>query len=222
MVHISTEAIKTKSRSIDIGHSVHGFLMELGISTGGGPRGGYTTFKKQMKALAACQLTLGYSVEGMDVTVKTNPIDKFVAWTQSNGSQLSLWPGELELSQKFYDTLIEHAVPVDYRALAALKHSSLSLDVYTWLAQRLCRVRNSQGVRLSWDNLMEQFGQEYEHVKQFKRKFLIALRQVLAVYPDAKIKQVRGGMMLYSSPPPLPKTQVVVELPSAEKSKWLP
>ncbi len=40
--------------------------------------------------------------------------------------------------------------------------------------------------------------------KDFKKKFLPSLRRVLAVYPDAKVKQVTGGIMLMASPPPIP------------------
>ena len=67
---------------------------------------------------------------------------------------------------------------------------------------------------LSWNNIMEQFGQEYNDPKNFRREFLIVLRQVCPVYPDAKLDVVRGGLRFYSSPPPIAKTQVVVELPS--------
>jgi hypothetical protein len=40
----------------------------------------------------------------------------------------------IELTPKFFASLTEFAVPLDARALAALKHSALALDVYTWLA----------------------------------------------------------------------------------------
>jgi len=33
---------------------------------------------------------------------------------------------------------------------------------------------------------------------------LPALRAVLTVYPQAKVKQVTGGVMLMPSPPPIP------------------
>lgn len=222
MVHISSEAIKNKSADVDIGSSTREFLTRLGIPTTGGKRGGYTNFKKQMQALAACSLTLGFtSQDGRALTIHSNPIEEFEAWIQEDGQQLTMWPGRLRLSNRFYETLIEHAVPLDTRALKVLKHSALSLDIYTWLAHRLCRVRHPNGVRLSWANLMNQFGQEYNDLKSFKNRFFIALRQVKAVYPDAKFEIVRGGMLLYPSPPPLPKTQVVVELPPA-KSKYLP
>jgi hypothetical protein len=64
---------------------------------------------------------------------------------------------------------------------------------------------------------MDQFGQEYKDQKNFQREFKKTLRQVRPVYPDAKLEVVRGGLMLYSSPPPIPKTQVVVELPSNDE-----
>ena len=37
-----------------------------------------------------------------------------------------------------------------------------------------------------------------------------ALRAVLAVYPDAHIEQVPGGMVLMPSRPPVPKTVVQI------------
>jgi len=113
--------------------------------------------------------------------------------------------GMLELSKDFYDTLAEHAVPLDYRALSALRHSALALDIYTWLAHRLCRVTKSDGVKLSWENLREQFGQEYANTKNFKHEFRDVLRQVCVVYPDARIEQTPGGLILYPSRPPLGK-----------------
>jgi hypothetical protein len=116
----------------------------------------------------------------------------------------------LELSPDFYDTLREHAVPLDYRALGALKHSALALDIYTWLAHRLCRVNKISGVKLSWENLREQFGQEYGDPRNFKHEFKTALHQVLAVYPDARVGEVIGGLMLCPSPPPLAKTSVAL------------
>ena len=204
MVYISSEAIKTKNRVIEVGDSTREFLRRLGISEGGGPRGGLTTFKKQMQALVACRLTLGYSVDGHDTTIYAKPIHRFDAWLPHDENQMALWPGIMELSQEFYDSLKDHAVPLDHRALRALKHSSLALDIYCWLAHRLYRIRNHNGVFLSWGNLQDQFGQEYGDPKNFRRKFNTALRQVKAVYPSSIFEIVTGGMKFYVSPPPIP------------------
>ncbi len=210
MVHVSSEAIRTQNRSIEIGDSIRQFLTALGMQTSGGARGGYTALRKQVQALAACRLTLGMHDHGRVVTVDAKPIKRFEAWLQHDGSQRTLWPGVLELSEDFFNTLAEHAVPLDHRALCALKHSALALDVYTWLAHRLCRVNKLAGVRLSWHNLREQFGQEYRDGKNFKREFRNVLHQVAAVYPDARFGDVPGGLVLFPSRPPLPKTTISV------------
>lgn len=211
MVHISSEAVRTQSRQISVGDTMKDFLIALGIGTTGGARGGYTMFKKQMEALAACRLTLGLpGAGGRATTVNTQPISRFDAWLNRSGEQRTLWPGMMQLSQEFYDTLTAHAVPLDHRALSALKHSALALDVYSWLAHRLCRVRKTEGTKVSWENLREQFGQEYSNPKDFKKEFRQALRQTLAVYPDARIEDVSGGFVLRPSRPPLPKLQVSV------------
>jgi hypothetical protein len=217
MVHVSTEAIRTKNRSVEVGDSMRHFLEQLGMSTSGGERGGYATLRRQMNALAACRLTLGMQVENRVVTVDAKPIKRFEAWITPgchDGSQRTLWPGVLELSQEFYDTLTNHAVPLDYRALAGLHHSALALDIYTWLAHRLWRVNRAQGVKVSWSNLREQFGQEYANPKNFKREFARALHQVLAVYPQARVRESIGGLVLLPSRAPLSQTRISLSVPT--------
>ena len=56
------------------------------------------------------------------------------------------------------------------------------------------------GERVTWKNLRDQVGQEYPDPKNFKRKMVATLRSVLAVYPDAKIEPVLGGLILASFP----------------------
>ncbi|MEM7205844.1 MAG: replication protein RepA [Planctomycetota bacterium] len=219
LVHVSSEAIRTRSRSIEIGDSMREFLHQLGMPTSGGVRGGYTTLRRQMQSLAACRLTLGMRAEGRVVTKDAKPFSRFEAWLQQDDTQHSMWPGVLELTQDFYDTLRTHAVPLDYRALAALKHSALALDIYTWLAHRLCRVTSANGTMVSWSNLHDQFGQEYRNPKDFKKKFAGALSRVHAVYPDARIERTAGGLILRESRPPLPKTRVALPSQGMERHR---
>lgn len=210
LYHLCSEAIRNRNRVIDIGNSLADFLDKLGIDTGGHE---YTRFKNQMTALCGVRMMLGYSDGLQSITVNTSPIHKFEAWTHYDGRQLGFWPGYLEMSGEFYDTLIEHAVPLDPRAIHALQHSALALDVYAWLAHRLRRIRKPGYTKLSWKNLKEQFGQEYRISKDFKKEFRDALRKVLVVYPDARVEDFIGGLTLYASPPPVRETKVFVSLP---------
>lgn len=207
LIHITSEAKRTGSGRIEIGSSTRDFLLMLGLDTNGRA---YAEMMRQMEALSACRMMIGLSTGTRDITIDTKPIDHFEAWLHRDGFQRSFWPGYLELSPRFLETLCEHAVPLDPRALRALQKSAFALDIYTWLAHRLCRIRNPEGVKVSWRNLKSQFGQEYKVSKDFKNEFKAALFKAHAVYPAAKIEYEPGGLRLYSSPPPIPKSQVLV------------
>lgn len=211
LYHLCSEAVRTQSNLVDVGGSVRGFLQRVGISFGGKE---FNRFKEQMTALSCCRMTLAYvAPDGRLSQMQATPIDSFDAWLHPDPTQGAFWPDVIELHPKFFHTLLEHAVPLDPRAIGALQHSSLALDVYTWLAHRLCRVRKAEGIKLSWGNLRQQFGQEYSCSKDFKKEFKAALLKVRAVYPAARIDDEIGGLRLYSSPPPVPKSQVIVQLP---------
>lgn len=197
---VSTYAKRHNSREIPIGDSAAEFLRLMGMNDQQGAR--YATLRKQMHALAACRLQLGY----MGRTFNGQPVEQFDAWVANKGAQQkALWPGVMVLSEGYHKELMEHGVPLDNRALHALKGSALALDVYTWLAHRLHRVQG-RPVTLHWKSLREQFAQEYqgqEADKDFKKKFLPALHAALAVYPQAKVKIVTGGLLLLPSAPPV-------------------
>ncbi len=200
---VSTYAVRHGAREIPIGDSAAEFLrLMLGADTvSQGAR--YTTLRKQMHALAACRLQLGFRGR----TFNGQPVEQFDAWVSNrDSSQRPLWPGVMTLSDHYFNELRDSAVPLDNRALHALKGSALALDVYAWLAHRLHRIEG-RGVTLHWKALREQFAQEYQGKdpdKDFKKEFLPALKKVLAVYPQAKVKPVTGGVLLLGSPPPIP------------------
>ena len=202
LVHISTEAVRTKSRVIDSGRSLHDFMRRLGIGTNGRE---YKNFRQQMRALSACRMSLGYG----NTTIDAKPIEKFSTWNALE-EEHDHDEGVIELTSKFYDSLIDSAVPLDPRALACLQGSSLALDIYTWLSHRLHRVSRISGDRVTWTNLSDQFGQEYSEIKDFKKTFQKALLQVRAVYPDARLDEVRGGYILLRSKPPVPPSPSIV------------
>ena len=104
---------------------------------------------------------------------------------------------------------MRHAVPLDERAVAALAHSALALDIYTWLAQRLHRVPNGRGQFAPWPAIHEQFGGGYQQIRQFRGFFLKQLRAVQTQYPQARIEADETGVRLRNSPPPVPPRLLV-------------
>ena len=200
LAHLSTHAVRQKTREIPIGDSAAQFLELMGMDTQGAR---YANLRRQIHALAACRLQLGYKGR----TFNGQAIEQFDAWLANKDiKQRALWPGLMVLTEHFYGSLLKGAVPLDLRALHVLKGSALALDVYAWLAYRLHRIEG-RGVTLHWASLREQFAQEYtgkDADKNFKGAFLPQLRKVLTVYPQAKVKPVRGGLLLLGSPPPIP------------------
>jgi hypothetical protein len=196
---MTTYALRHKTREVHVGKSAADFLRIMGMGDDGKR---HNSLRLQMHALAVCRLQLGFKGR----TYNSQPIEQFDAWLTTDGPQRPLWPGVLVLSDSYFRTLEGTSVPLDIRALHALKGSALALDVYAWLAQRLHRIEG-RGVPLHWKSLREQFGQEYtgkNAVKDFRNKFVHALGDVLVAYPQAKVRRTKIGLYLASSPPPVP------------------
>jgi hypothetical protein len=219
LINICSEAVRTKSPVVDVGESVRAFLRRLGIDCGGQSM---ANFKRQMIALSCCRMQLGYVNNGKVGQVEAQPVSRFEAWLSDEEGQRGLWPGELELSRPFFESLMNHAVPLSNEAIGHLQHSALALDVYSWLAHRLYRIESNAGQFLSWAVLKAQFGQEFAETREFRRTFLEALNKAREVYPDARMDVVRGGLKLLPSPPPYKRERVVVALPETAKRETAP
>lgn len=87
--------------------------------------------------------------------------------------------------------------------MGALAGSSLALDLYVWLTQRLRRVPAGKAQLVPWTSLQEQFGPGYAWLRDFRRSFLETLRQVHVVYPTARLSADERGLNLEHSPPPV-------------------
>lgn len=197
LAYMTRYAVRHRKREIPFGDSVNDALRLFGITKGGRS---YAMFRTQVSALAACSIALGFNAGLRALTFDGKPVQQFEAWLSDAAGQRSLWPSCVTLGRDFYETLLEHPVPHDVRALGALRGSALAMDAYLWLASRLWRVRG-KAVLVRWHQLKTQFGQEYGDVRNFKRKLLLALREVRVVYPTAKVEEIAGGLLLRPSPP---------------------
>ncbi len=199
LAHINTEAVQKRTRIIDLEGSKARFMERIGVRSYGRD---FYTFNKQANALAAASFQMGYTTaDNRAVTAWHKPISRFEAWTTTDDGQSVLWPAELELSRDYYDDLVRHAVPLDARAMIALKHSALAIDAYSFLAKRLHIL--TRPTRIAYAHFHEQFGQEYKEVRVFARKWKAAIATAKFVYPMAKITPTKGGLILEPSPPPI-------------------
>jgi hypothetical protein len=200
LIHLASEAVRTQTPVVDVEDSMTAFARSLGIETNGHH---LRMLKDQLARLASATIRLGVVEEGRALQVNTQIVTAFDLWFPKQPDQRVLWPSTVRLSEEYYQSLGRHAVPLDHRAIGALSSSSMALDVYVWLAQRLHRVPSRKPQFVAWDSLHEQFGQGFARVRDFRRRFLHTLGQVLATYPDAKIESDEKGLTLHNSRPPV-------------------
>lgn len=200
LIHLATEAIRTGSPVVDVEDSMTAFARALGISING-PH--LKHLKDQLSRLASATVRMGMVEGGRAVQVNTQIVSAFDLWYPTEPGQRVLWPSTVRLSAEYFASLGRHAVPLDRRAVGALAGSALALDIYTWLAQRLHRVTPGRPQFVPWSAVYDQFGQGYARVRDFRRRFLGTLRQVVAVYPQARLIADDKGLILEHSPPPV-------------------
>lgn len=213
LMHLNQEAIRTQSNVIDVGASLSGFVKRLGLDGNGRDM---RMVKDQLSALSGALIRMAFVGEKGNYQFDTKVVGGFDVWFPKDQRQTVLWPSIVELSLDYFESLQRHAVPLDERAVAALSHSAMALDLYAWLAHRLHRIPKPHRQFIPWPAVKEQFGADFDRLRKFREKFMTALRQVHAVYPAMKIDVTGEGLFLYTSPPPIAKTGVVVRLPKGD------
>lgn len=205
MMHLNSEAIRTRSPEIDVGDSLTDFVKRIGLTTDGRT---IRTIKAQVGALSAALIRMAFIGSEGAYQIDTKVVSGFDLWLPKDEQQRVLWPSTVKLSADYFESLQRHAVPLDERAVGALSHSAMALDVYAWLAQRLHRIPKGGRHFIAWALLHEQFGPDFTRIRKFRETFMDALRQVYAVYPSLKIDVTKEGLFLYPSAPPVTKTKV--------------
>ena len=200
---MTTEAVRTQSRRLELGRSLAVFMHELGLDPSrGGVRSDARRLRDQMERLFRAKISFERHVE-RDGFGGKRWLDMQVApkgelwWDERDPEQPSLWGSWIELGEDFYRAITASPVPVDVRALKALKSSPLALDLYAWLCHEAYRAHQSkQGRFVAWTLLMQQLGTQYSDPKNFGRHAREALRKVQAVYPALKLGTLRAGVQI--------------------------
>ena len=211
---ITAEAVRTKSRVLGLGDSVAGFLREINLEKGSGPRGNFTRVRNQMERLFASRITIHYEGEREGKGERKNERIHVVArdclwWDPKRPEDEQSQHAIIVLGEQFYQEIIDRPVPLDMRVIQGLRRSSMALDIYSWLTYRMSYLK--QETLIPWASLHLQFGGDYTRVRAFKAKFLEHLIDVKEIYPHARFSITDPkGLILFPSRPsvlPSPKTK---------------
>ena len=200
---IVTEATQKKTRHLRLGNNLDAFMREIGLNprTGGGKRGDAARLHQQMERLFRAVVTFedrrdnGVSYVDMQVGPKA-----MLWWDTGRGSQDNLWESWVELGEDFYQAITAAPVPVDTRALRALKRSPLALDLYAWLTHTaFVATRNGSPRVVPWAGLHGQMGAEYTRLRKFREKAIQALQKIKLVYPALNIETTEDEVIVRPS-----------------------
>ena len=225
LMHINQRALVTESPHVEVEDTLSKFVRNVLQLDSKGRN--MRVVKDQLARLSASSIRLGIVRDGHAVTVNSQIVTAFDVWFPKDDRQRVLWPSTVSLSLDYFQSLMNHAVPLEEAHIAALSHSSLALDIYAWLAQRLHRIPVGKPARVSWVALHSQFGQGYnpEYMSKFRQVFRVALKEVLTLYKAARVEEEDAsqariyfqggrqvwrekpakGLTLYNSPPPVRK-----------------
>ena len=156
LAYLNTEAVKRKTRHIDLDHHFSHFCASLGIPPTTGPRGSLPMLREQMQRLFASTFQCVFH----DEEKGRHAGDGFLLaekralwWDPRRETDDALWGSHVVLSERFFREATEAPVPLDLRVLRALR-SPFEIDIYVWLTWRFFRLRRT--VIIPWISLQLQ------------------------------------------------------------------
>ena len=212
---VCTEAVRTQSRELQLGHSLAEFMRELGMaSDSGGMTGNRTRLRQQIDRLFSCNVELIQTAAGMKRGVSSLIADeRELWWDYRTPEQDTLWQSRIRLGEKLFQEIIAHPVPIDMRILKAMRRSSLGLDLYMWLSYKTFSLLSAAGPkaqRLSWHQMYAQFGKDPAAaadkitVQAFRKDILREVRKLKLCWPALEYGIPKGFFEIRGCSPSIP------------------
>lgn len=202
LLYLQTEAVRTNSREVELGRSLHAWLRRLEIPIGGKQM---ASVRDQAERISRCRLSFQIKHGSRTGLVNQHILDTSM-FIEDDNVQGGLFVEKASLSQSFFDELKKHPVPVEEAAVRQIANNSLALDVYCWLVYRLHSL--NAPITVSWKALHGQFGRSVARLDHFKDHFRTVLALATSVYPEADVEEASSGMGLVlkpSKPPVAPR-----------------
>ena len=203
---VTTEAVKTQARELELGDSMAAFMAELGMTSTGGSTGSINRLKNQTRRLFNSTVSATYEDGDRTADIGYRLADRTVLWWHSKEpEQAGLWQSSITLSEPFFKEVIDRPIPVDMRAIRALKQSPMALDIYMTLTYRMSYLKKPTVIH--WPSLAFQLGSDYGRVRDFKAAFVQELQKVMLVYSGVKVEVLEDGLHIKPSLTHIPMTK---------------
>jgi hypothetical protein len=209
LIWLCTQATLKKSPVIEISSTLDSFLKDIGLVKGGKQR---AAVMEQFRRLFHAGIRLmETTTEGSVRREKQSNLfvfeDTDVIFTVDDESgRQPLWGSTVTLSEQFYKQIKDHAFPLRSEAVRGVAGSPLAADVYFFLVYRLHGDRKTP-IRITWEQLANQFGSQFTRVRDFKSAFVEALKKAKVLYKDAEFVVEKNYLVLLPSKDHIPKSR---------------
>jgi hypothetical protein len=126
-------------------------------------------------------------------------VDQYEVWWTPRDPEQQDGESTVTLSMPFFKEVRASPIPLRIDTLKVLRGSSQAIDLYLWLTYRNFYSRRES--RIPWEALQAQFGAGYLETvrgkRNFKQNFLLALKKVAEVYPEAQKLQAETDVLVY-------------------------
>jgi hypothetical protein len=197
IIYLQSQALKTQSREIELGRTLHAWLRRLEIPIGGK---NMAAVRDQAERISRCRMSFQIKQGNRTGLVNQSILDTAM-FVEDDSTQGSLFIERAKLSEMFFEQLKKHPVPIEDHAIAMIANNSMAIDVYCWLAYRLHSL--SAPKLITWKALHAQFGRGLTRLDHFRWYFTQNVHLAMAVYPDAKVEVDGPGLTLFPSRPPV-------------------
>jgi hypothetical protein len=202
---MATEAKRTRSRELEIGRNVSEFLRKIGM-TQSGPNS--KRIPDQLNRIFGSQVTVtGSGREGNSTWTggERYPIlDRVSLWTKDDGEfdDSGRWSSTVKLSEPFFKSIMESAVPVDLNVLRHIRNSPMQIDIYIWATHKASFT--DRPIPIKWETLAVQFGSNFTRTRAFREKFLKHLETISLMYPELNYEATRAHLIMKPSRTSIP------------------
>lgn len=200
--YLSTQAVRTRAREIELGASMSSFLRALGSRGTGGANGTIRAFKTQLLRTLSMS-AVHFQQSQVQAMLKNSPVaDEFrITWSGVGVDEDGSLPARVTLGERIFQEMLGSAVPLDLRAVRAIQQSPMAFDIYCWTTFRAHRLPGTHPTWIRWSALQTQFGAAYSSETDFRAAFRSALRQVQLVYPALRCDTTQTHLLVWKSPP---------------------
>jgi hypothetical protein len=197
ILYLQSEALKTQSREVELGKTLHAWLRRLDIPIGGKSM---SAVRDQAERISRCRMSFQIKQGNRTGLVNQSILDTAM-FVEDDSTQGSLFIEKAKLSEIFFEQLKKHPVPIEENAIAMIANNSMAIDVYCWLAYRLHSLTGPKLV--TWKALHAQFGRGLARLDHFRWYFAQNVQLAMAVYPEARVDIDGRGLTLNPSRPPV-------------------